>query len=92
MEKTTDVLQKVKTDESTIIMGHFNAHIEKDAVAWKGVIGQHGDADNKIMEDSYCNNGLCIMNTSFQQRFAQLHLMQRFTGSTATPLFQHNFS
>ena len=35
----------VKPNESTIILGDFNTGVGNDAGVWKGVVGQHTDAD-----------------------------------------------
>jgi len=48
-------LRRVKTNESTILLGDFNAHVENDGGVWKGVIA------NTVMltlttEDSHCNS------------------------------------
>jgi len=35
----------VKSNESTMVFGYFNAHVRNDSDVWKGVIGQHVDAN-----------------------------------------------
>jgi len=37
VEETSDVLRRVKSNESTILLGDLNAHIGNDAGAWNGV-------------------------------------------------------
>ena len=65
-------LRRFKTNESTILLGDFNAHVANDALVWKSVISQHGDADindnGRLLLQLCCNNALCIMNTFFQHR------------------------
>jgi len=39
VEETNDALRNVKTNESTILLGDFNANLGNDAGVWKGVIG-----------------------------------------------------
>ena len=60
----------VKTNESTIRLGDFNAHVGYDSRAWWGVIGWHGDVDvndnGRVLLQPCCNNALWIMNTLFQ--------------------------
>jgi len=38
-------LQSVKINESTILLGDFNAHVGNYAGVWKGVMAQHGNAN-----------------------------------------------
>jgi len=45
VEETSDALRKVKINESTILLGDFNAHVGNDAGIWKGMICRHSDAD-----------------------------------------------
>jgi len=44
VEESNDAMWRVKTDESTILSGDFNAHVGNDARVWRSVIGLHGDA------------------------------------------------
>ena len=44
-EETSESLQKVKDNESTITLGNFIAHFSIDAGVWKCVSCQYGDAN-----------------------------------------------
>jgi len=67
MKKISDSLRGVKTSDSTILLGDFNAHVGNDAAMWKGVIGRRGNAnvnDNGRLLLQLCrNNAPCIMST-----------------------------
>jgi len=75
-----------------LLLEDFNAHPENDAVVWKGVIGEHNDADvndnKKFLLQLCCNSALCIMNEHFipTQRFAQVHLEQRILKGFLNPV------
>ena len=45
VNETSDVLCRVTTNESTILLSNFNAHVWNGAGVWKGVIGRHDDTD-----------------------------------------------
>jgi len=71
VEKVSYALRRIKTNESTIPLGDFNAHVRNDAGYGKVcVIGRHGDADvndnGRLLLQLCCNNALYIMNTFFQ--------------------------
>ena len=72
LEEVEVALGKATSSESLVLLGDFNAHVGIDNATWKGVIGQHGDPD--INKNGRCllqfcaTNGLCIMNTFFQQK------------------------
>jgi len=54
VNETSDVLRRVKVNESTIYLEDFNAHVVKDAGVWRGVVGRHGDVEVS-KEGFYCN-------------------------------------
>jgi exonuclease III len=64
--------ERVKRDESVMLLGDFNAHVGADAETWKGVIGRHGDAhlntNGELLLDFCAGNGLSVMNTYFQHK------------------------
>ena len=68
----SNVVQRVGSTESTILLVDFNMHIGTDSETWKGVIGRHRDpAFNEkglYLLQLCCSNRLCIMNTFFQHR------------------------
>jgi len=45
VEETSDTLKRIEVKESSIKLRDFRAHFWNDAGLWKGVIGQHDDAD-----------------------------------------------
>jgi len=45
VEELRNVLQRIKLNESTILLGDFNAHVGHDTEMWKGVIDHHGDSE-----------------------------------------------
>ena len=70
VEDVNDALQRVRSIESTVLLGDFNAYIGTDSKTWKGVIGTHRDPafneNGRYLLQLCCSNGLCIMNTFFQ--------------------------
>ena len=81
VDEVNDALQRVRSTESIILLGDFNAHIGTDSETWKGVIGRHGDpAFNENGQYSLqlcCSNGFCIMNTFFQYSNVHKHTCYR---------------
>jgi len=91
VEEIICALRRVKTNESTTILGDFNAHFGNDTGVWRGVIGRHGVADvnenGRLLLQLWCNNALCIKNIEHllpAQSCAQVHLVQIFLGSMVT--------
>ena len=75
-----DALQSVRSTESTILLGDFNAQIGTYNETWKGVIGRHGEPafneNGGHLLQLCCSNGLCIMNNLFPtQRCPQVYLL-----------------
>ena len=72
MKKISDAPRRVKTNESTIVLVYFSAHIGNDAGVWKGVIGRHFYADFNDNRGHLlklcCDNALCTMNSFFQHK------------------------
>jgi len=65
VEEISCAFQRVKTNESTILLEDFTAHVGNDAGVGKGVIGRHGDADvndnGRLLLQLCCSNALCII-------------------------------
>ena len=82
VDDVDDAVQRVRSTESTILSGNFNAHIGTDSETWKGMIGRHGDPafneNGRYLLQLCSSNGLCIMNTFFQHRDVHKCLMNRF--------------
>ena len=72
LEENSNALRKAKLNKSKMLLGGFSAHVRNDAGVWKGMIGQHSDAnlsDNgRLLLQLCCNNALCIIHTFFQHR------------------------
>ena len=72
VDDVNDALQRVGSTESTILLGDFNAHIGTDNKTWKGMIDKHGhptfNENGQYLLQLCSSNGLCILNTVFQQR------------------------
>jgi len=96
VEETSDALGKVEPNEFTILTGDFKAHVGNDAVVWKGVNGQHGDADindnGRLLLQLCCTTHCASQHFPPSQIFVQLNLIHRFVKSTVTNWFLHNFS
>ena len=67
-----DALQRIKSIESTTLLGDFKVPIGTNIETWKGVIDRHGDPgfseNSRYLLQLCCSNGLCIINTFFQHR------------------------
>lgn len=63
--------------ESTILLGGLNAHAGRDASEWNGVNDRHGNADVRLLLQQPT-----VHRENFfpAQRFAEVHLVQRFVG------------
>jgi len=87
-EETSESLQKVKDNESTITLGNFIAHFSIDAGVWKCVIGQLVMLTKMTTVSPYCIGpvGITVHHEPLfpTQKNIQVHLMQRFFGSTVT--------
>ena len=55
VEDVDDVLYRVGSTESTILLRDFNAHFRTDNKTWKGVIGRHGDQAFNETAGIYCS-------------------------------------
>ena len=82
LDKAGIAIQKVKSAESIVLLGNFNAHVGTDDKTWKGVIGRQGDSD--INKSGSCllqfcaTNKLCIIIPFFGTR--------RFTSTSGTEI------
>jgi len=73
VEEASDELREVEPNESTVLLGDFNADIGNDARVWMGVIGQNGNADvndnaRLLLQQRY-ENALRIIDTLFKDRY-----------------------
>ena len=72
VDDVNDAPQRIRSTESTILLGDFNAHIGTDNKTRKDVIGRHGDSafnvKGRYLLQLCCSNRLCIMNIFFQHR------------------------
>ena len=72
VDDVNDALLRVSSNESTVLMGDFNAHIGTDTDTGKGVIEKHGvtelNENGRYLLQFCCSNGLRIMNSFFQHR------------------------
>ena len=88
VDDVNDALQRVKSTESTIHLGDFNAHIGTNSETWKGMIGRHGDPafneNSQRLLQLCCSNQLCIKNTFFQHR--NVHKYTQYRPSMAQSL------
>ena len=69
-EQFDQVIRSTPPSDKLIILGHFNARVEKDHNSWEGVLGRHGEGkvnDNGLLLLSKCaEHSLCITNTLFR--------------------------
>lgn len=68
VEETRDALRKVKTNESMMLSGDFNAQLGYEAGAWHEGLASIVMLTQQITEDPYCNNALRVTNNVFQHR------------------------
>lgn len=67
--------------ESTILLGGLNAHAGRDASEWNGVNDRHGNADVSDNARLLLQRPTVHRENFFPaQRFAEVHLVQRFVG------------
>ncbi|KAM4694395.1 kyphoscoliosis peptidase-like [Discoglossus pictus] len=59
-----NLVQNVPTDDKVNILGDFNARLGKYSVAWKGVLGNHGQVNDA--EESHKNKNLHLSNNKVQ--------------------------
>jgi len=62
LEVTSDVLRRVKSNESTNLSRDFNSLVASDAGIWKCISGQHGDTNEndsgRLLLQLCCYNAL----------------------------------
>jgi len=58
----SDALRQVKTNESKILLGDFNAYVGNDARIWSRVIGQRGEDNGRFLLQLCCNKSLGIID------------------------------
>ena len=65
-------LQKVKSAESIVQLGDFNAHVGTDDKTYRGVNRRQGDSalnrNGRCLLQFCATNGLCIMNIFFRHK------------------------
>jgi len=81
VEEISYALRRIKTNESTMLLGDFNTYFGIDAGMWKGVIDRHLDAAvndyERLLLQLCCNNGLYVINTFFQHRELHKYIQAR---------------
>ena len=69
-EQFDKVIRSTSPSNKLVILGDFNARVERDYSIWEGVLGRHGVGkinDNSLLLLSKCvEHSLCITNTLFR--------------------------